>query len=75
MTLNEYIDALQVFITENPKYGEMRVVYSCDDEGNRFDNVYHYPTAGYFENDDVFIPECHFGEWDNTLEVNAICVN
>ena len=77
MTLNEYVAELQTLISKNPKYGDMQLIYSTDDEGNNFNIVYCHHSPGFFQ-DEFFIPEVHFEDWEdelNDLQVNSICIN
>lgn len=42
MTLSEYIKLLQKL---EKKHGGKEVIYSCDEEGNRFDPVRYAPSV------------------------------
>jgi hypothetical protein len=49
MTLEQYIKKLQALVKEKPELKYAYVVYSADDEGNRFDDVTFDPTEGYID--------------------------
>lgn len=66
MTLKEYINNLQKIANEFP---DLKVVYSCDEEGNKFSPVFYSPVVGEFKNGDEFNTE-YSGD-----KPNAICVN
>jgi len=46
MTLKEFMENLNKFIEENPEALNMLVVYSSDDEGNKYHPVVHEPVKG-----------------------------
>jgi len=67
MKLKEYAMYITKLVEKHP---DATMVFSSDDEGNRFDEVRFNPTTGRFVN----------GNWepnDSTKEfkVNAVCVN
>lgn len=64
MKLSVYVAALAK-IAE--KYPDADVVYSRDDEGNGYQEVYFTPTPGLF-NDGEF-------EKKSGKKVNAVCIN
>ena len=50
-------------------YPDAEVVYSCDDEGDRFSFVNYEPTTGkYYEDESEF-------DSDTEGSINAVCVN
>ena len=49
------------------KYPDYEVVYSKDDEGNRFQKVKYIPVAGAYDEDEK--------TFDTGEEFNAVCVN
>ena len=65
MTLKEYIVKLQKLEKD---YSDCEVIYSCDEEGNRFTPVYHDPSAGQFKADEFTSPS-------PKTKRNAICIN
>lgn len=68
MTIKEYIEELEVLAKEYP---EAKVIYSKDDEGNKFEYVHFFPTIGNF-NDGNFDGE----DFNNdNKKNNAICLN
>ena len=44
MRLKEYINYLNEIVKKDKKALNLEVVYSCDDEGNRFDSVHYAPS-------------------------------
>ncbi len=50
MTLLEYFNNLRDLIEKNPKYKDLQVCCSSDDEGNSYQIVNFYPSPAYFEN-------------------------
>ena len=66
MTLKKYINDLQKWANEYP---DLQVVYSCDEEGNRFSPVFYSPVVGEFKNGNEFDTEFSGGK------PNAICIN
>jgi hypothetical protein len=66
MKLKDYLDTLNEMVKTNPALLELEVVYSSDDEGNRYGVVLYSPTPGKFDQE----------EFDSTSKKpNAICVN
>jgi len=77
MILSDYIKTLNDIFND---YGDVEVIYSSDDEGNDFRKVGYTPSAGNYSNFDEgqFIPLDQFndyGDEDETLKVNSVCVN
>ena len=73
MTLREYIAHLRKFTR---KYGDLPVVYSRDDEGNGFQNIFFTPTLGHFDSGDFSQYESDDPEINLEKEdINSICVN
>jgi len=87
MKLSKYIKELEEKLKN---YGDLEVVYSVDDEGNSFNEVYFSPSIGHYRSEDK--------EWDTQediferndeeeedaeheerkpelIHVNAICIN
>jgi hypothetical protein len=79
MKLEEYTNALNKMIKDNPEAKNYELIYSSDSEGNSFHPVEWLPTTGFYSEDGDFIPEDHFDEWqedyDASLEINSICLN
>lgn len=66
MKLKEYIESLNDLIKENPELLEAEVIYSIDEEGNAYNEVYFGPSTGNYSN----------GDFDQESEnINAICIN
>ena len=73
-TLREYIAHLRKFTR---KYGDLPVVYSRDDMGNRFQPVNFTPVLGYYDGWGEFQqyqPEDSNNECEKE-DINALCVN
>jgi hypothetical protein len=72
MTPKEYLAVL----TQMSKTWEykLKLVYSADDEGNHFQEVFYPPAIGNFDGQD-FHPMTDADVDDPTFEVNAICIN
>lgn len=64
MTLKEYAKEIKKLAKEFP---EANVVYSIDDEGNGFKQVYFTPIAGKFDGDGF--RKC------KKSEVTTVCIN
>jgi hypothetical protein len=59
---------------ESSRASWLQVVYSVDEEGNRFEPVFYDPTIGFFEGED-FEAE-HADESHDTFDKpNAVCIN
>ena len=82
MKLSKFIERCQEILDE---HGDLDVIYSSDEEGNCYDEVYFPPSAGHYEQGD-WICEDHIEEFKKSIEgvhgsetvswdVNAICVN
>jgi len=74
MKLKQYIKKLQE-IAE--KYPNIDVIYSCDDEGNRYGEVGFSPSVGRYK-DGEWISESQFEEFEedgDKLVVNSVCIN
>ena len=66
MKLKDYISRLQKIANAHP---DLEVVYSADEEGNRFGLVYYSPVVGEF-NGNRFTTDC-----DVEKGPNAVCLN
>jgi hypothetical protein len=72
MTFQEYVHALNTYMTLHPETKKMLVVYSSDDEGNDFDKVKFGPSCGrYKPNNRDFTPV----KKTILLKGNAVCIN
>lgn len=70
MKLSTYIKKLQELQRKYPE--DLDVIYSCDEEGNRYDTVFFYPTPGHL---DKFNEFCNDNEMSSKQKVNCICIN
>ena len=66
MTLNNYIKKLNALKKEG--YGNLTLIYSIDEEGNEFKDVFYAPSAGTLDDDGYFIVE-------ESKEKTHICIN
>ena len=64
MKFKDYVKLLTNLAKEHPEIKDMKVVYSRDDEGNYYGEVYYSPSIGVFNN----------GEFDSEEDANANCV-
>ncbi len=75
MTLEEFVTNLNEFISVHPEALEFEVLSSIDDEGNGYTRIIFPPSVGFFE-DNEFIPEANFKEWDiSGTQCNSVCIN
>jgi hypothetical protein len=70
MKASELIKTLE---TLKNKYGDLDLVYSVDEEGNYFNHIAFDAYAGYYDSGE-FTP-VGGDDWDEDLNINAICVN
>ena len=81
MTFNEFVKNCSDMIAEDPSIGEFDVVYSCDDEGNRFDKVFFKPSLGTMDEYNEFISKENLYEHDDRdfesmpIESKVVCIN
>ena len=68
MKLKEYAKVIAVLAE---KYPNAKVIFSIDDEGNAYNEVFYHPTPGHFDNVMEFEP---VGDVKK-VKVNAICIN
>ena len=54
MKLTEYIKELQDLLSE---HGDLKCIYSTDDEGNGYSEVHYSPSMGHFDEDSEFYGE------------------
>lgn len=78
MTLSEYIKHLQKLEDD---YGDLKVIYSKDDEGNEYQDIEFRPSLGFIDFDEGRYGRyeyCDFNlEDDEDIEFipNVVCVN
>ena len=75
MKLKAYINGLKSLIKDNPKLANATAVYSRDDEGNGFQEVFYSPSVGVFEDGEFMDPDDYESVMDVKKESNAVCVN
>lgn len=51
---------------------KVKLIYSCDDEGNHFSEVVYPPSVGHFDGDQFWAMT---EENRDKIEINAICIN
>ncbi len=78
MKISEMISNLSII---KDKYGDLNLIYSSDEEGNRLDELRHGPFVGSFV-DFEFIEERFFDDYkdylggeEKDLVVNSCCIN
>ena len=77
MTLKEYVEILNKYLEENPKYADMPVMYFTDDEGNAAHILdIDEPQLFYCEDPDSHYLEL-FDEDDDEADegFGVICIN
>ena len=76
MNLKEYIEGLQKFAKENPSMLDKQVIYSADDEGNRYGPVNFTPSISIMDDDYecICIEEDEFDE-DLPDSYYKVCIN
>ena len=75
MTLKEYLENLNEFISEHPEALDYTVVTSADDEGNYYNPVHYSPTLGLFKNGE-FTHIDNFEDCElNVDDINSVCIN
>lgn len=83
MKFKEYLENLNKLAEERPETLEMNVVYSKDDEGNGYQEIFYTPTVGEHDDEGEFVSECSIKEepeeygYDSfdDFQPNAICIN
>lgn len=71
-TLREYLKIINRFVETYPSTLDMQVIYSIDDEGNKFKPVIYEPSTGHFDEDNnTYLDDKDKGK----KERNAVCVN
>lgn len=78
MILREFLDNINKMVEKDSSVLDLKVIYSKDDEGNGYQEVYYDPTLFYSE-DDFTVSQEDFDDeqecFDEELVVNAICIN
>ena len=69
MKLKEYIEVLTDIEQSHPN---AKIIYSCDEEGNRYSEVFYQPAAGCY---DGLYWETEGDLEETGGEVNAVCIN
>lgn len=75
MTLKEYIGALQQLAEESPEALEFPVIYSSDDEGNSYHNVYSNGTLVEVEDLESRNIDLVCRDDDEEEKPNAVIIN
>lgn len=77
MKFKDYVKTLNEILATNPESAEYDVIYSIDEEGNDFKNIYYTPTVGYYDSGG-FISVEQFEEYEDEgydCIINSVCVN
>ena len=69
MTLEEYLEHINEQVKKHPELLKLEVIYSVDDEGNRFEKAVFKPSPGVYD-DGSF--EASNKPTENS---NAFCIN
>jgi hypothetical protein len=80
MKVSNFIEKLEKIKEE---YGDLQLVYSSDDEGNRFEKVHYSPSAGcYVEQSGEWLGGVDLEEKNDELDkdeeqfkFNSVCIN
>ncbi len=79
MKLKEFIKNLHELVAQNQEALEFEVVYSRDDEGNGYQEVWCKPELAQFDAEDQeFVAESHYKEEPEYYEEykpNSVCIN
>lgn len=76
MKLKEFLEKLNKLAEENPKALDCDVVCSIDDEGNGYNKIHFDPAIGVMDDEGEFLSESFYEEeYDESPDVNAVCVN
>jgi len=73
MLFKDYVIELNKLLKDRPEAGACSVVYSKDDEGNSFHEVYYKPYLGNFDGEDFAGETTEDGTYSE--ENNAVCIN
>lgn len=75
MTLREYVENLKKLVRA---YGDYKVVYASDDEGNGYQEVYYAPSVGFYHNGEFRAADLETQkkiEGAHGKEKSAVCIN
>ena len=75
MILKDYVEHLKKLVRA---YGDCKVVYAGDDEGNYYQEVYYGPSVGFYKDGEFHPadPEVHKKlEKKHGKEHSAVCIN
>lgn len=80
LSVNDLIQSLQLLVNHNPKFGNLPIIYSNDDEGNSYQKIYNSPVLTQVENiDEYYLEVVGFYDEDSdeiALEdVNCVIIN
>ena len=81
MTLREYKELFDNFISLNPDALDLDVVHSSDDEGNEFNLVIFGPTLGHYSQSDKMFIDIKNPDYLDDFGINpdsdpnAVCIN
>ena len=78
MKFKEFLEKANQFAKDHPEALEMDTVYSRDDEGNGFQEVYYEPQMGIFDHKEHEFKNNleDMEEYDQSEEdFNAVCIN
>jgi len=76
MKLIDLIINLQKLMVIDPMNGNLDVVFSIDDEGNGYEEIYFDPALGTYDKEEKeFHSVDDFEEDDEIPTVNAVCIN
>lgn len=79
MTLREYLEGINEFVTENPETLDMIVISAIDSEGNGFNPVNFGPCKGVFDDGEFIQAQQLIDEPDEydyvQSDFNAVCIN
>lgn len=70
--LSEYIENLKDILEE---YGDLKVVYAKDEEGNGFNEVCYAPSVGYYSDREFTSTDERDDDEDEIELINAVCIN
>jgi hypothetical protein len=71
MKAKQVVKQLNKLIAE---FGDLDVVYSCDEEGNSFHPLVILPSPGNFS-EEGYTFECSDDSDESKKNINAICIN
>lgn len=75
MNLKEYLKHLNKIVEKNPEALEYEVIYSKDEEGNAFEEVFYKPSIGFLDDENEYTA-IDSEDWIELEEQpNVICIN